>query len=101
LAAPDLILFEVHHAMWKRLRRERTTVEAVLAATTAIAAAFDKLELSARLADEAGRLSVNLRHPIYDCLYLALAAREGATLITDDQRQVVAAREARVPVTLL
>jgi predicted nucleic acid-binding protein len=27
-----------------------------------------------------------LRHPVHDCIYLALAQAEGATLITADQR---------------
>ena len=30
-------------------------------------------------------ISVELRHAVYDCLYLALAEREGAALVTDDQ----------------
>ena len=30
-------------------------------------------------------ISVELRHPIYDCLYLALADREGEMLVTDDR----------------
>ena len=30
-------------------------------------------------------ISVELRHPIYDCLYLALADYEGAVLVTDDR----------------
>jgi predicted nucleic acid-binding protein len=36
-----------------------------------------------------------LRHPLYDCLYLAVARREGVKLITADARFVRAAR--RVP----
>jgi predicted nucleic acid-binding protein len=31
-------------------------------------------------------LACHLDHPVYDCLYLALARREAAILLTDDQR---------------
>jgi predicted nucleic acid-binding protein len=29
-----------------------------------------------------------LRHPVYDCFYLALAEREDATLVTADRRLI-------------
>lgn len=34
----------------------------------------------------AQRLSIQLDHPVYDCVYVALAVREGVALITADQR---------------
>ncbi|WP_254987446.1 hypothetical protein [Cyanobium sp. ATX 6E8] len=38
-------------------------------------------------------LAFHLDHPFYDCLYLALARREAAVLVTADQRlQQLAAR---------
>jgi predicted nucleic acid-binding protein len=39
-----------------------------------------------------------LRHPIYDCFYLALAQREGASLVTADNKMLGAAKQARVKV---
>ena len=35
---------------------------------------------------EALALACHLDHPVYDCLYLALARREAALLLTADQR---------------
>lgn len=35
---------------------------------------------------EALALACHLNHPVYDCLYLALARREAALLLTADQR---------------
>jgi predicted nucleic acid-binding protein len=35
---------------------------------------------------EALALACHLDHPVYDCLYLALARREAAQLLTADQR---------------
>ncbi|MEB3297655.1 MAG: hypothetical protein VKL23_08995 [Cyanobacteriota bacterium] len=31
-------------------------------------------------------LACHLNHPVYDCLYLALARREAASLISSDRR---------------
>ena len=39
-----------------------------------------------RLQAEALALACRLNHPVYDCLYLALARREAATLISADRR---------------
>jgi predicted nucleic acid-binding protein len=34
----------------------------------------------------AARLAAELAHPVYDCLYLALAASRGASLASADER---------------
>jgi predicted nucleic acid-binding protein len=44
------------------------------------------------LADAAVALAIRLKHPIYDCFYLALAERERCALITADARLVEAAK---------
>jgi len=41
---------------------------------------------SAQLVRPAARLAVELGHPVYDCLYLALAASHSAPLATADER---------------
>ena len=88
LLAPDLILVEVGNALWKLRRRGVLdgadyfdAIEALRAAPVALTAARDLLPPAARLAAE-------IDHPLYDCLYLALAMREGFPLVTDDQRLV-------------
>ncbi len=40
------------------------------------------------LASRAAEIMIELTHPIYDCLYLALAERERAPLITVDKRLI-------------
>jgi predicted nucleic acid-binding protein len=42
-------------------------------------------------------LSLELRHPVYDCLYLALAQRRGVPLVTADERLISALRRRRIP----
>lgn len=46
----------------------------------------DRVEPDRHLQAEALALACHLNHPVYDCLYLALARREAATLISADQR---------------
>lgn len=36
--------------------------------------------------DAAMAMALTLKHPIYDCFYLALAVREGAQVVTADER---------------
>ena len=53
----------------------------------------DVIEPDRHLQVEALALACHLDHPVYDCLYLALARREAAALLTADQRlQQLAAR---------
>ena len=53
----------------------------------------DVIEPDRHLLAEALALACHLDHPVYDCLYLALARREAAVLVTADQRlQQLAAR---------
>ena len=49
-------------------------------------ALVDRVEPDRHLQAEALALAIHLQHPVYDCLYLALARREAATLITTDRR---------------
>ena len=100
LLAPDLLLPEAATALWKKLmRREITAREAAQAIDLLIASGLD-LRPSGPLLGRALGLARRLRHPVYDCLYLALAQVEGATLITADQRLLarVAGRRLRVAV---
>jgi predicted nucleic acid-binding protein len=49
------------------------------------------------LIEHAAALAERLPHPIYDCLYLALAQREGATLATFDARLRAHALDLSIP----
>lgn len=86
LLAPDLLLTEAANALWKKLlRREITAREATRALDLLMASGLD-LRPSAPLLGRALVLARRLRHPVYDCVYVALAQAEGATLVTADQR---------------
>jgi len=101
LAAPSIVLAEVGNALWKSaLRGDITKSDAVRAWTAAARHLTDIMPLEA-LGERAVALSIELRQPIYDCFYLALAERENAAIVTADERMFAAARKARIKVRRL
>jgi predicted nucleic acid-binding protein len=101
LLAPDLLLPEAANALWKKLtRREITAREAAQAIDLLIESGLD-LRPSAPLLGRALALARRLRHPVYDCIYVALAQAEGATLITADQRLLARVARARTRVAMV
>ena len=86
LFVPDSLYAEVGNILWKKQLRGE------MAAATAQVGARWLLQLpmhvhdSASLLVDALALSIQLKHPVYDCLYLALARRTGLPLVTADRR---------------
>jgi predicted nucleic acid-binding protein len=90
--APDLILAEVANAAWKKaLRGEVTSDHARLIGRT-LGHYFDVLHPCDVLIERAVAMALELRHPIYDCLYLACAESVAAPLVTADRRLLRAIR---------
>ena len=86
ISAPDIWLVEAGNALWRRsLKGEFDSREAANLLGQLQASPVRKIP-SGDLLPEALALSLELRHPIYDCLYLACAIALGTTLITADQR---------------
>lgn len=85
LAAPDFILVELANALWKKVRRGQIARFQANAALSHLAQAV-KLVPSALLIDEALNLGLELAHPVYDCLYLALASELRLPVVTADER---------------
>jgi len=86
LLAPDLVLVELLNAGWKSLRLGAITSEQFEVLARRAAEPFHQLVPAATLLARAGHWCRELDHPASDCLYVALAERENATLITADQR---------------
>jgi predicted nucleic acid-binding protein len=86
LVAPDLVVAEVTNAAWKLVRAGEIGGEHGARIAAAVPAAFSALIGAARLSARAFALAHELDHPVYDCLYLALAEVEDARMITADQR---------------
>lgn len=90
LLAPELVLVEVSNTAWKKVKRKEMTLEQGEAMVRAIPLYFDRLVESGMLIPRAYALATRLNHPVYDCLYLALAEMESIKMITDDTRLIKA-----------
>lgn len=85
--APALLLTEVANALWKYVRPSRLSLDAAMDNVTVLADEFALVE-DRSLIRAAQRLSSENNHPVYDCLYIALARQEGVPLITADGKLV-------------
>lgn len=84
--APELMLTEVANALWRLQRAGQLPAADLQRQFSQAAALVDHIEPDRHLQVEALSLACHLNHPVYDCLYLALARREAAALLTADQR---------------
>ena len=82
--APDLILVECANAAWRRVRSREIPPAQAQAFLKTLPRWFDSLVPADRLIETAFEMACELGHPVYDCLYLALAERDGTRLITAD-----------------
>jgi predicted nucleic acid-binding protein len=91
LIAPVLWLIEVASVLWRRARiGEITTVEANARLSELMRAPVASLPIEPHL-DHALELALKIGHPVYDCVYLALAVHHGTHVITADRRFAAAA----------
>lgn len=84
--APDLLGAEVANTFWKKHRRNELTDEE----TARLIDDLQRLDIAMiphqRLLSEAFALAARVGHPVYDCLYLALAHQSDCQLVTADRR---------------
>jgi len=73
-------------AAWKALRRGELVPPQFDAILNDVAQPFSRLVPLDQLIRSAAALTRELDHPVYDCLYLALAHAEGLPVVTADQR---------------
>jgi predicted nucleic acid-binding protein len=93
--APSLIVAEIGNAVWKRsLWNELSTADAVHALELACGL-FTTFIPMTELAARATEIAIELRHPIYDCFYLALAERERCAFVTADARLLAAVKKMK------
>jgi predicted nucleic acid-binding protein len=93
LVAPDLLFAECANILWKKVRRgEMTNEEAEIAAQTLEQADLTVVSARAYIA-RAAALAIELDHPAYDGLYLAVAEALGLRLVTADDRLVRKVRQ--------
>jgi predicted nucleic acid-binding protein len=88
--APDLIVAEVANGIWKKTVRGEVNDHQASAICTALPRYFEALHPAEALVESAFGIALALRHPIYDCLYLACAARVRGRVVTADRRLMTA-----------
>ena len=86
LTAPDIVVAETCNAAWRGVQVGRMQPRQALDIARSLPALFDILASSAALAERAVSIAVTLDHPVYDCLYLALAETTQTCLVTADGR---------------
>ncbi|MEM1128987.1 MAG: type II toxin-antitoxin system VapC family toxin [Pseudomonadota bacterium] len=93
LYAPPLLQIEAANALWVVTRRGGLSAdEAADALDLLDRAPFRALPRDTDVTTDALRLAQLMDHPVYDCIYLALALRLKCPVVTADRRFVRAAK---------
>jgi len=94
--APDLYVAEVCNALWKYQQAGHLSLPRCELAVEQAMALPDRLESASALLVEAFALACRHRHPVYDALYLVLARRTNAVLLTLDRRLAALAEQLEI-----
>jgi predicted nucleic acid-binding protein len=93
LIAPDLLAAECANILWKKVQRGELAQEEALLAARLLQAAEIELAPTRFLLEAATRIAIELDHPAYDCVYLALAVDRNCRFVTAAQRLLRRLRE--------
>ena len=96
LIAPDLLVAECANILWKKVGRGELLKDEALVAAALLQAADVELYPMRSLLASAAELAIELKHPAYDCLYLAFAAERGCPLVTADGKLLRKLEEAQL-----
>ena len=88
LQAPELLVAECANILWKKARKGELTVEQAMLGARLLQAADVELFPTRSLLAPALGLAIDLDHPAYDCLYLALAVATAGVFVTADKTLV-------------
>jgi predicted nucleic acid-binding protein len=96
LLAPALWIAEATNALWRGVRLgELSLEEAVELLDELIKAPVASLPMEPHL-QAALALAVEFQHPVYDCIYLALALQHDSQVVTADRRFAAIAAQPRM-----
>ena len=94
LIAPDLFFSECANILWKKRRRGDLTDEQTSAAARILERADLVIVASKGYLARAVSIAVDLDHPAYDAIYLAVAEAFGLRLVTADDRLIRKTQQA-------
>ena len=97
--APHLYLTEVANVVWKYIMQGQYGSQDALTITALAESLVDQFCDDSEILPTALTDAVELRHPVYDLLYLSLAKSVGAHLCTLDKRLANLATQTGVVVT--
>ena len=86
LIAPQLWLIEAANVIWRHVVQKKISASEASAKLGDLSYAPVTGHAVEPLLPQALLLAMRLSHPVYDCIYLALAMREDAQLVTADRR---------------
>ena len=86
LIAPELLVAECANILWKKVQRDELSRDESLLAAQLLETAEIELLPTRSLLGPATRIAIELDHPAYDCLYLALAVEQDCRFVTADRR---------------
>lgn len=86
LVAPEIILSEVANATWLRLSKGDIGLDQAREILSELPHVFFAVVPAADLVLRALEIASELRHPVYDAMYLATSERWNAPLVTADDR---------------
>lgn len=97
----ELIQLEATNAIWKNHYLKRITKEDAISKFKALQMLCEDILIllsSSEYIDEAFKFSIQEGVPIYDILYILLALKEKASLLTSDRNQAKLAKKFKVKV---
>jgi len=86
LIAPDLLVAECANVLWKKVRRDELSKDEALLAAGLLQHADIELLPTRSLLCVATSIAIELDHPAFDCVYIALAVANDCGFVTADER---------------
>lgn len=86
--APTLMLAEAANTFWKKVERGELTQAQAQAGMGVVEDVVTRFADEKSLMADALRMALEVSHPVYDCIYLALADRENCAFVTGDLRLI-------------
>lgn len=92
VVAPDLLRSELGNALWKKVIRQEIGSLQASAAFAEIEAMLSFLPTD-MVHQRALAIALDIRHPVYDCVYLALSEATGMRILTADRKLMLNCRD--------